>query len=769
MALTANAFAQGAKLKKADKLFDLYAYAEAIELYYEVLETHPDNAHATIRLAECYRKVNEPIHSEMWFAKVVALPERQPIHVLYYAQALMMNEKYDEAKVQFQKYSELNPSDSRGPNGVRAVNSMAALKASQKDFAVINQEFNTSAAEFGPAYYNSGLVFSSDRPGAGEGDATFKWTGRPFLNMWYATTTGNNAWSEPEPLTGIIQTKYHDGPATFYPGGTEMLFTRNYIVGKGKVQKSSDDVVGLKVMKASKGEGDQWKEASDIGLNSLEFSTGHPALSSDGRTLFFTSDRPGTRGGSDIWMSTLNGTEWAEPINLGASINTEGTEGFPFFSEDSVLYFASDGHSGLGGLDIFYSKMKSNGNFGPPINAGAPLNTSADDFALITKRGFSEGYLSSNRRGGVGEDDIYAFVSMKATVEIYVYDCDTKVPIYQSSVVVKVPDGEPLTGLTDREGILYKTVLRNMDYECVASKAGYPSDSTEFNTRYTMAGDTIRVEICLSRGCVVKGIVKDRQTGELISGATVEILNRVDNTRQTVMTGADGRYQFDVAEGTYVLTAKKEGYVYDERQVTATQMSGPCIVDQDLELEKFGAIVLEHVYYDFDKWNIRVDASTDLHKLLRILQDNPMARVELGSHTDSRGTDEYNRALSERRAKAAVDWLVSQGISRDRLVAKGYGETQLRNDCGNGVPCTEYEHQRNRRTEVTVIKPNGEKIVGREHFNDPSKRFEHVPGGWYRNDPRVNGTLLPGGVVPPGVVPDPPPPQPPAPAPQPIP
>lgn len=758
--LCSGIFAQSAKLNRADRLFNLMSYAEAIVVYKEVLATDSGNAHAVSQIAECYRKVNDPLNAEPWFAKAVALPGSQPLQVLYYAQVLMMNGKYDQALVQFRRFSELEPGDSRGPAGVAACTERSALLAGNDNYQVINQAFNTAAAEFSPARFQDGLVFTSDRA-TGKREGVFEWTGRPYVNLWFASNTGGNSWSDPAALTGGINTKYNDGPGSFTSDGSQIFFTRNYVSGRKKVEKSGQNVVGLKIMRAGNG-GDvlEWSVATDIGLNSTEFSTGHPAISADGKMLFFTSDRPGGRGGADIWMSRFDGSRWLDPVNLGSGINTEGIEGFPFFSEDSVLYFASNARAGLGGLDVFYSKMKRDGSFGPATNAGAPLNSSADDFALIANRGLMEGYFSSNRKGGRGDDDIYYFVSLLTELEVYVYDCDSEEPLASAGVSVTTSKGRVFNGTTDAQGIVSTTIHRNLEYVSRAIAEGYPADSVTFSTASTRPGEAVRVTICLSRKCLVQGVVKDIATGELIGGATVSIAAPAGGYASEVVTGTDGQYSFKVSVGTYTLSARKEGYVYDERQVAVSLTEQPCIVHQDLLLRKFDHIVFDNIYYDFDKANIREDASVGLMQLLRILQENPQARVELASHTDSRGPDPYNQGLSERRAKSAVEWLVAHGIERGRLEVRGHGEAQLRNHCGNGVPCTEYEHQRNRRTEVTVIKPDGERLVGLERYSDADKRFEYVSGGWYKHLPRVDGTLLPGGTVPPGVTPDPPAPKP---------
>ena len=729
-------FAQSPKVQKADEQYATLAFAKAIDLYQAVLKKEEDNAHAAIRLADCYRMVNDFENAERWYRKVVTYKESQPVHLLYFGEALMQNEKYDEARTQFERYTDLRPDDSRGWNGIVACNSIAQFRATKDDYQIQNLPINTSLADFGPVFYGEGIVFASER---GKG-ATFDWTGRPFLNMWFAKVDPSGSWTNPEGLTGSAQTLYHDGPATFTADEQTMFFTRNNVTDNNKTEKSEKNMVELKIMKATRGDRSiKWGQPEDIGISSKDFSTAHPALAPDGKTLFFTSDRPGGRGGTDIWMSHLEGSTWSEPVNLGAVINTEGNEMFPYMSKDSTLYFASNGHPGLGGLDIFSAKFNPvTGTFGNVRNMGAPINSSRDDFAMAMKDNALEGYFTSNRPGGKGDDDIYSFRAVGAQLEVYVYDCNTSEPVTNATVKVRMDESVVVTAETDEEGKMYAMVQRNRSFTCSAHKTPYDPQTTTFNTVGTKPGEVVHVEMCLGGKCVVQGIVREKNSMEPLEVAEVTLTNNRTGDQMTVATGGDGRYRFDVEPGDYTITARKVGYAYDEQELKVGALPGePCAVTMNLSLDFLDVLVMENIYYDFDKANIREDASTDLQKLLRILQDNPKMRVELASHTDSRGSHPYNVGLSQRRAQSVVNWLVARGIAQSRLVAKGYGETQLRNHCSDGAQCTEYEHQRNRRSEIAVIDERGKRMAGREKYNDPEAKFEYVPGGYHGDRPRT--------------------------------
>ncbi|MFC7526999.1 OmpA family protein, partial [Parapedobacter sp. GCM10030251] len=356
---------------------------------------------------------------------------------------------------------------------------------------------------------------------------------------------------------------------------------------------------------------------------------GHAALSGDGSILYFVSDMPGGRGGTDIWYSQRRADgSWGAPVNAGAVINSAGDELFPNIGPDGTLYYSSDGFAGMGGLDVFEA-TGSGQQWSGPRNLRYPVNSPGDDFAYITTYEGDEGiagYLSSNRRGGKGSDDIYSFTFEKPRIVI-----------------------------------------------------------------------------------ILQGTASDKNTKDRLADVSVTLY---DGSREIVArkrTDGSGTFEF-VLEGDrqYTVLGQKEKYHGDSARVSTAGITKSDTLEVALLLEPIFEVgrtfELENIYYDFDKHNIRPDAAAVLDELVRTLRDNPTLRIELSSHTDSRGSDAYNMALSQRRAQSAVDYLVSRGIARERMVAQGYGETRLVNGCGNGVPCSREQHQANRRTEVTVLE-----------------------------------------------------------------
>jgi len=601
-------------LRQGNRLFNDMAYNSAISEYEKALSKKPFPA-GEIGVAESYRLVNNTAKAEEAYSKVMELKEVQPIHKLRYAQLLMRNGKYPAAKMCLENYLKDMPNDNTAKDLLASCDKIDDLKKDSSKYTVESVKINTGQSNFCPTAYKDGIVFVSDRSGGEK----YEWTGQSFLDLYYSKIDQNGDWSIPQPLKGDVNGKYHDGPAAF-GNDTTMYFTRdNYL--KKKIGKSEDEVVNLKIYQSTKHD-TVWSHLKELPFNSSEYSTGHPTLSRDGNTMYFVSDMPGGLGGTDIWMTKKDSGGWGKPINLGPKINTPFDEMFPTMYHDSLLYFSSQGHTNMGGLDIFYAK-KDGDNWGDAVNMGYPINSSHDDFGLLMNDEGKGGFFSSDR-ASTTQDIIYSFK-------------------------VKV-------------------------------------------LRFT-----------------VDGTVVEKSTQQPLSGVTVELLNKKTGQKADTLTGDDGHFKFILEPETeYTVVGSKDNF-YSNKETVSTvgkTESEDMTIKLKMELERIiinKPIVLENIYYDLDKWYIRKDAEAGLDKLVTIMMDNPSIRIELSSHTDSRAADHYNMVLSQKRAQSAVDYIVSKGISKDRIVAKGYGETQLVNRCKNGVKCSEEEHQQNRRTEFKVI------------------------------------------------------------------
>ncbi len=604
-------------LRQGNRLYKDLAYSMAIEEYQKGL-SKKENAAARIKLAESYRKMNNLQKAEEEYAKVVLLPEAEPIHKLRYGQLLMRSGKYVVARSYFELYLQANPNDQAVAKLKSSCDSIEIWQKDSAKYSIQSSSLNSGQSNFSPVWYKEGIAFTSDRNAKAK---NYAWTGRPFLEMYYSKGNLESGFANPTPI-GEINGIYHDGPATFSSKGDTMYFTRNNYVKK-KVQKSSEDVVDLKIYRVIKKD-TSWTGISEFEYNSKEYSTGHPTLNGDGTKMYFVSDMPGGLGGTDIYMVERMNNTWSKPVNLGPNINTPYNEMFPMIWKDSILYFSSEGHYNMGGLDIFYSGKDQN-SWKEARNMGYPLNTSFDDFGVALNDSGTAGILSSNRNAkNTMQDNLYTF--------------------------------------------------------------------TINDLRFSL-----------------EGIAVDKTSQEPVAGVTVELTNTITNKKESVITGPDGKFYFKLnPETSYNVVGTKDGYFTNTEPVTTIGKirSENMFVKLKLELERIivdKPIVLKNIYYDLDKWDIRPDAAIELNNLVQIMEENPAISIELGSHTDSRADDKYNATLSQKRAEAAVSYIVSKGVSQSRITAKGYGETQLVNRCANNVACSEEEHQANRRTEFKVV------------------------------------------------------------------
>ncbi len=783
-----SAFAQSGKLKRAKKEMAALNFRGAIQLYNEVLQK-TDDAEAKINIAECYRRINDPENAEYWYGQVVRLPEAKPKHKLFYGQMLQRMGKCDLAKEWYEKYVADVPGDVRGQYLVKACDYEDELRTKSAGiYEISHMDFNSNLDDFSPAYYGDGIVFASERDKGTAIKRTHGWTGNPFLELYYLDAKpvgeecGNYMYGRPEKFSKDLNSKYHDAAVAFNSDQSEIFFTRNNY-SEGKVGKSDDGIIKLKIYSAKvKGKGD-WDDLEGLPFNSDEYSVMHPTLNADGTKLYFSSDMPGGFGERDLYVAEKEDGRWGPAMNLGPTINTEGNEIFPFYHAGTKrLYFSSDGQVGLGGLDIYYIEEKEGDEWGPIENIGYPINTIADDFSIVFNEEGTCGYLASDREGGVGRDDVYSFRKVASPVQILVYDENTREPI-EGADVLNACTGDSL--VTGPDGIVTIDMKMNLCCTFTASKEEYNQNSAEGCTKDIPVGEQVFVEIPLKRelNFVLEGAVFDAMTQLPLAGVSITLTNDCEDEEQTVLTDDTGVYKFTLKEDCcYTLKGDKEGYiastvgdqctrgltesttlqanlelqpyklpegvtsvpqnpdttkpgeVTDDGDPTLTAREGTEGEDEKFDpgvspVDENGTIAfLLHIYYDFDQSYIRNESEGELNKLLKMLEDNPSFVLEIGSHTDSRGTHRYNRRLSQRRAESVVRWLSKRGVERNRLIPVGYGETINVNNCRNNIPCSEQEHQMNRRTEFRVIGRIGDVDKIQTSRANPNARIDVCAG-----------------------------------------
>lgn len=640
-------------------------------------------------------------------------------------------------------------------NMVSAQRKTEAVQLPQNVTLTNCERVNTPALEFSPAFYINGLVFVSSRYKNGPMDERL---GETFFELFYADIDPNGLPLKSQSLSLEINSQLHEGPVTFNEKGDQIFFTRNNQTS-GVARTDQKGKVRLKIYQAQKGLYD-WENVVELPFNSDNYSCMHPTLSPDGTKLFFASNMPGGYGGRDLYMSEKKGNTWLKPINLGPDVNTDKNEAFPFFHESGVLFFASDGHSGYGGLDLFMIDLSSR-IWGKVTNLGKPFNSTQDDLGLILNEEGTRGYFSSNRDGGYGKDDIYMFdapqglhgleIKSRMNAVISVYDAsnsrrmvDAAIRIFEKSedgllaneqlynveltpsgnnasdMVFKMVRkkeaelGEPRQ-LTGRNGDAVLHLEENKDYLIVVSKPGFTMQELSYSTKDMGIPQPIEVVLQPSNCLALTGTATSEKNNRPIPNARVRIKNACTGKEETLNTNIDGKFEFCLEMGCdFSIISEKSGYTQGYSEISTVKIRGSRSVEVNLQmvatsnaalsepLQEGMTIVLENIYYDFNKSAIRTGEDRELESLARLMTIYPSMEIELISHTDSRGDDNYNFALSLKRAESAKEFIVGRGIAAHRIKALGYGESRLRNQCKDGVECSDEQHQYNRRTEVRI-------------------------------------------------------------------
>lgn len=689
-----------AQIKEANKMYENLSYATAIPMYEMGLKRDSLNAEAWTKLGDCYRLTSDFKGAERAYGKACGL-EGKASTLLNYAEALMVNQKYSEAKAALSKAKSLDPADPRADLMIAGIDEIPALNAAAAATQLKKVDFCTSAGEFCPFVYNGGLVFTSNRPSLRWIGSRHSWTGKDYYNLFYAKGT-EGAFGLVSAFAPEMSTKFHNGPACLDAAGTTLFFTSNN-VKDGKRTEDEKGITRLKIFSAKWADGSFSGETS-LPFNSDKYSVQHPSVSPDGKTLYFASDMPGGSGGMDIWMSTWDGTAWSAPVNLGPKVNTKAQEAFPYIAANGVLYFASNGWPGLGATDIFFSDMKG----GNPMNMGAPVNSSAEDFGIALLPDLLSGYFSSNRDGLGDNDDIYYFKNTCVNATVTVKDEKSGEPLANTELKFLVDGVEKEVVYTDEKGQFTRCLIPTGSYEFRASKDLYlPGKSSVSGSSMLANPDAGNLTINLKRTIVnVTGrvFVADKKTG--IADQKVVLKNTNSGETFEAMTDAKGNFKFeDIArEALFEVSVERENCGSANEKLSTVGVRGDKTLAAELQLYCKGAVIkVENIYYDYNNAEIRPDAAAELDKLVNLMTRYPAMTIELGSHTDARGNDGKNQKLSDDRAKNAVKYIVSKGINTKRIKAKGYGEKKILNKCANNVECTDAEHEQNRRTEITIL------------------------------------------------------------------
>lgn len=651
----------GPLLQKAIKEYNALRFVSAIKELNRVIKKDPLNIKAQEMLAASYRNTKVYDEALHWYGELTNQKNIKPEWALYYAEALANKERYEESEKWYRKYLALQPTDRRAAAFSKA--NIGAISKDEGNWEIEFLNINSDASEYSPMFYKDGLLFISNRHEKSR--FMFAWDQTPYTDMFVVDNLEDVRESDESSierrlsgksekpnslvtllfghgkpdsagaseivrlLQGKVKSSYHEGPAVKLPEGS-LMFTRNNYNNK-KAGSSSGGINKLKLYTAT---GDNWEKIVEFPYNNDEYSTGHPAISPDGRVLIFASDTPRGYGGTDLYycVRTSERGNWGRPVNLGPRINTEGNEQFPYIDKDGKLYFASTGYPGLGGLDIFEVMLKDLKPVSKPRNLGAGINSPADDFGLIKEEGSETGYFSSNRRGN---DDIYRFKKQAFAVKVQglILDSKTNTPVAGSRVLVK-HNGITDTVQTNQFGEFLLPLNKSEDYELSGRALSYISKEEFVSTR---------------------GITQD---------STVKIvlrLNKAENIQKWVIENCD---------------SLKTTFAF------------------------------ENIHYDLDNSVLRSEDLPKLNRIADVMKKNPQITIITSSHTDSRASDTYNKDLSLKRGQSVRSYLVSRGVSPDRIEVKYYGKSRLVNACDDEKHCSESEQALNRRTEFEVVINN---------------------------------------------------------------
>jgi len=650
---TSFLLAQSSRQKKADIMFSKFAYAKAIPLYEEMLVEDDNSFHALQRLAESYLLLRDFEKSIPYFERFIEKKETPSNYYFKYGMALKSAGREKEALDWLKRYKKFNKNDKRVKQFLKDGNLASVVFNSRERYEIESVDFNSQYNDFGAIDFNGRTYFSSSRPSEEKNVDLYEWDNQPWLDIFYVEGdtgpfSGRMSNSSILPIGGDINSEFHESSLAFstdYKNDTIIYFTRNnyfqnktsFYEVKYKEEKLLEKRNNLKIYKAEKIEG-EWKVTRNLKMNADHYSTGHPSVNPNRTKLFFASDRPGGYGGTDIYYCDIHPRGGVgKPVNAGPVVNTAGNEMFPFVNNAGKLFFSSDGHVGFGQLDVFATVTDENDEVVDVINLGKPINSEKDDFSFFSNEDGTEGFISSNRDGGKGGDDIYKFdFTPSLYLEGHVYDAVNDQPL--DSVVVQLTKDNGDTFIkevvTDKDGYYRMFINRNMEYTLSLTRRTHPNklvDLSSFGLEKTQ-----------------KKITKD---------------------------------------------------IFMEPVMDVKVLAG-----------------LNKIYFDFNKSNIRPDAAKELDKVVNLMLNTyPYMTIKLEAHTDPVGSHEYNDKLSESRAKSTYEYLIANGVAKERILSyKGFGKRKPVNDCKTRWDCPAKILELNRRTEfpiVNILSPNSKKSL----------------------------------------------------------
>ncbi|WP_161595835.1 OmpA family protein [Flavobacterium pectinovorum] len=631
-----NSYSQNKLINKAEKEYDQQAYASLSSgnLYDVLIEKEYNSSAVYAKLGDSYYFNGDYKNALKAYSQVEKLKDNYSFtndQLFRYSQSLKSDGRYDEAS---KIIKQLNSKLAKGPIN-ESTDYLSDIKKQSNRYSIKLVTANSKMPDYGTAYYKEKqVIFTSARDTNVVKKYKDAWTGKPYYKLYEATITDDGDLVNPKKLPGKVNSVYHQSTPVITNDGKQMYFTRSNFLGN-KLGSDDTKTNRLRIYRATL-VNDTWDKIEDLSINNDSYSNAHPALRPDGKSLIFASDRPGSLGQTDLYeVEIKTDGSFGEPKNMGASINTIGRETFPFITKSGEFYFASDGQSGLGGLDVFAAIKNSDNNY-TIVNVGEPVNSGSDDFGFVIDSQTKKGFFSSNR----GNDD-----------QIY-----------------SVRELEPI-----------KEIVNEI---------------------------------------AVAGKIYDNKTGAALPNVKIKVYDKNNKLVDEFFTDEAGEYIVKVPQGDYTFVYEKQGYLFENDHITVKKGDKNILIDKRLTVdpnaiqlvdENGNAVVNGHdltkdlnlkpIYFDLNGTRIKKKSQEELNKIVKFLKNYPTSTVDIRSHTDSQGDNNYNLKLSERRAKCTMDYFLKKGIKANRVTGKGYGETEILNKCVDGVKCSDKEHQLNRRSE----------------------------------------------------------------------
>lgn len=652
-------------IKEGISAYKDYEMDDAITLLEKGLDKKED-AEGRRSLADAYFQTNQYdlaiAQYELLGVSTAATDEDRIAH----GKALMASERYEDAENIFSGILSRDPSNEVAQALKSSCKRVNEFKQDSSLYEIAPLMISGVDLAYAPVKYKEGILFTGENAVSGPKD---NYTGLAYTDLFYAAGSDHN-FSAAERLDGVNQ-KYHDGIACISADGNTMILTRSHYKRKNVLEGNDVEESTTQLYSSTKDEEGNWTAPEELSINDPNFMFAHPSLSADGKTLYFSSNKAGGFGGMDIWkVEQLETGEWGTPMNLGSRINSKGDEVFPSLKSADSLYFSSDAQQTIGGLDILYS-VNRDGGWSVPTHLAYPLNTSRDDFGVLFVDGMS-GYLSSDRSG---IDKVYAFQIFEPSVVIsgVVTKKGSVEPLDNAKItIINKTDGTETIVMSDEVGMFEMPLITGKSYEVKVEKEGYFSTIDQFDTRDIQSNKIIEQNFALLP------LSNDENTAD---GSGEGAGN--DNNGSGTDNGNENGSENGSGNGD------NNGNNSNGNQTG---------INQNKPYE------IPNINWDYNKYDIRPDAIPYLNYVVKLLKDNPELRIEISSHCDSRGSDDFNDALSQKRANEVVKYLVAKGVKRSMLISKGYGKRRLLNKCATGVECSEAEHQKNRRTEFLVIQ-----------------------------------------------------------------